>query len=70
MDMSLSKFHEMVKDREVCRRATVHGVAESDTIEWLNNDNAWRISLPCVRHYVKYQEGDIHTLLILIVLTL
>ena len=27
MDMSLSKFHEMVKDREVCRRATVHGVS-------------------------------------------
>ena len=27
MDMSLSKFHEMVKDREVYRRATVHGVS-------------------------------------------
>ena len=29
-DMSLSKFQEMVKDRET-RHAAVHGVAESDT---------------------------------------
>ena len=33
MDMSLSKLQEMVKDREVCRRATGHGVAESDATE-------------------------------------
>ena len=49
LDMSLSELQEMVKDREVWH-AAIHGAAESDMTERLNNNKENIVSIKMTKY--------------------
>ena len=53
MDMSLSKFQELVVDREACLSAVVHGVAKSWTVKKAEHRRIDALELWCWRRLLR-----------------
>ena len=62
MDMNLGKLREIVRDREAWHAIVHGGHKESDTTQWLNNNNRDQgmgsSFIRCLSGYINLEEGD------------